>query len=345
MSMIEKAGAEQPPSFEEQMRQAEQASEMPSDEELYGEFMARPEPDPETGQTPSTSRPVEAEAEQEEQPETPEEPAAEEAVEAVAEEEKPDPLAELNKKLGQVINDNAELRKQQAEWQQQQYQQQPQQAPITQETLSYFDEYAAEDPVQAVQQAIQLQQPILYERAIRAWHEHDAVAAARFERQAELQVMQQHMQAQFQPQIQSSQALVQQRDLEQAFETVAGRHEDFAQVIGTLDEERAKQIVEGGLPAEILNGLNGDRDAKERVFETVYRWVKAEQAGVFAQASQEIAAQQAEESKQAKIDATVASATTTTPEPVEMTEEERLIQTFKELKPNLRDAWTGRSAR
>lgn len=335
--MIEKAGAEQPPSFEEQMRQAEQAAGLPSDTELYGEFMQPPEPDPETGQTPAT-REVEAEAVEE----TPEPEASEETVEAV--EEKPDPIAELNKKLGQLLNENAELRKREEERQQHQQPQQQQAQPLTQETIAYFDEYAAVDPVQAVNQAIQAQQPILYERAMNAWYEQDPRAASRFERQIEAAQMQQNMQAQFQPQIQSANELVQNRELEAAFEAVAGRHEDFAQVIGTLNEERAKQIVEGGLPSEILQGLTGNRDAKERVFETVYRWVKAEQAGLFAQASEDIAAKQAEEAKQAKRDATVASATTTTPESVPVTEEERLAEVYKNLTPNMRDHWTGRGS-
>ncbi len=337
MGIVEKAGAEQPPSFEEQQRQAEEKAGIPSDVELYGDWMAPPEADPETGQTP-ISRPVEAETEEPEAEVT--EPEPEETVEAVPE-EKPDQLAELNKKLGQLLNENAELRKaQEAQPEPQQYQ--PQQ--LTQENINYFDEYAAEDPAQAVSQAIQLQQPILYERAIRAWYEQDPAAASRFERQAEMQQLEQKMAAQFQPQIQSAQDLVQKTELDKAFETVAGRHEDFAQVIGTLTPERAEQIVEGGLPREILDGLTGDRDAKERVFETVYRWVKAEQAGVFAQASQEAITQAAEENKQAKRDATVASATTTTPETVELTEEERLQQAFKDLRPNMRDAWTGRAS-
>ena len=104
------------PDFDAQTRAAEEAAGIPSDEELYGEFMARPEPD-EAGRIPA-SRAAEEEAPAEETPaeeEAPtEEPAEEEApVEAVAPEV--DELAELKKKVGQMANENAELRRWQEE--------------------------------------------------------------------------------------------------------------------------------------------------------------------------------------------------------------------------------------
>lgn len=300
--------------------------------------MEAPEPD-EHGQVPA-SRTVEADPETEEAPPVEEE----ETVEAAPE---PDKLEELNKKVGQLVNENAEYRRMlEAQAQaQQQYQYQQSQPQLTQETVNYLDELAMENPYGAVLAAAQTGQPILYDRALRAWHEQDPVAAQRFERQQEMQQMQQQIAAQVQPQIASAQQMAEMNQLEQAMQTVASRHEDFADVIGTLDEARAKEIIDSGLPPAILQDLQGDQAAKEKVLESIYRWVKADLGDTFKTAAANAATTQAEQNKQAKVDATVASATTTTPDSVEETEEERLLRVWKEQRPSMRDNWTGRSAR
>jgi len=339
VSLIEKSGSEPTPSFEEQMRKAEADGGVPPDSELYAEFgVEHPEPD-EHGQVPA-SRTVEAEAVQEEVPETPE-PVAEETVEAVP--EPPDKVDELNKKVGQLVNENAELRKyleSQAQPQQQQYQ-----APVTQETVNYLDELSVENPFQAVQVAIQSGQPVLYERAMQSWYDQDPRAAGRYERQVEYQQLQQQFGAQIQPQLESASQMAEAQQLEAAMKTVADKHEDFVDVIGTLDQERAQQIVDGGLPPSILHDLKGDQQAKEKVFEAIYRWVKADLGDTFKNAAAEASTRQAEENKQAKVDATVASATTTTPDSVPETEAERLRRVWAENSPSMQSAWLGRSAR
>ena len=349
MSLIEKTGPAQPtPSFEEQMRQAESDSGMPPDEELYAGYgVDHPEPN-EHGQIP-TNRTVEAEAE--ETPEAPEvtEPVAEkeETVEAVPEvPELPDRVEELNKKVGQLVNENAELRKFLEQQAQPQQPQQQFQAPLTQETVNYLDELSVENPQQAVYVALQSGQPVLYERAMQSWYDQDPRAAGRYERQVEYQQLQQQLGAQIQPQLATANQMAEAQQLEAAMKAVADKHEDFGDVIGTLDQERAQQIVDGGLPPSILKDLaGGDQQSKEKVFEAIYRWVKADLGDTFKTAAEEASIKQAEENKQAKVDATVASATTTTPDAVPETEEERLRRVWIDQYPTMQSAWTGRSAR
>jgi uncharacterized protein (DUF2249 family) len=338
VSLIEKTGAEPTPSFEEQMRAAEAADGIPSDTETYGEFMEAPQPD-EHGQVPA-SRTVEAEPAEAETPQAEQEAPAPEAVEAAPEVDK---YEELNKKVGQLVNENAEYRRllEQQAYQQQQYQQ-PQQYPVNQETVNYLDELAVENPQQAVQVAIQSGQPVLYERAMQSWYDQDPRAAGRYERQVEYQQLQAQQQAAIAPQLQQAQHMAESQQLEQAMKNVADRHEDFVDVIGTLDEARAQQIVDGGLPRSILTDLQGNQQAKEQVFEAIYRWVKADLGDTFKTAAAEADVRQAEENKQAKLDATVASATTTTPDQVEETEAERMTRVWKEQNPSMQSAWTGR---
>jgi len=344
VSLIEKSGADATPSFEEQMRAAEANSGVPPDSELYAEWgVETPEPD-EHGQVP-TNRPVEAEAEETPEPETAPEPVAEEeTVEAVP--EPPDKVDELNKKVGQLVNENAELRKFLEQQAQPQQPQQQFQAPLTQETVNYLDELSVENPQQAVYVALQSGQPVLYERAMQSWYDQDPRAAGRYERQVEYQQLQQQLGAQIQPQLASANQMAEAQQLEAAMQAVAAKHEDFGDVIGTLDQERAQQIVDGGLPPSILKDLaGGDQQSKEKVFEAIYRWVKADLGDTFKQAAEEATIKQAEENKQAKVDATVASATTTTPDSVPETEEERLLRVWRDQSPPMQSAWTGRSAR
>ncbi len=322
------------PSFEELQRQAEEAAGMPADSELYGEWMTSPEPD-ETGRVPA-SRPEEAVAAADE-PAAEEEAPSEEpaAVEAAPE---PDRLEELNQKLGQLINENAEMRRALSE--QPEPQVQPQR--LDEGTVTWFDEYTEQDPGGAAYWALTQQQPMLYDRAIRSWYDQDPVAAGRYERQVE--------QAQFAAQLEQKSAPQQQaasrQQMEDAMSAVAARHDDFGQVLGTLNEEKIADIVKSGMPAEILErGLAGSREDKERVFETMYRWVKADMAGQLAEAAAQAQAKSSEEARQAKIDATVASASTTTPPPVEESEAERQARVWQEMRPSLRDGWEGRDSR
>jgi hypothetical protein len=157
--------------------------------------------------------------------------------------------------------------------------------------------------------------------------------------------LQQQIQSQIAPQIQGAQQLSQQAELEKAMRTVAGRHpDDFEQVAGSLDEAGMQKILESGFPTEVMASLfNGGGDDKERALEMLYRWVKSEQAPALVEGAVEAVQASRDDAKAAKVAATVASATTTSPEQVEESEGERLMRVWAEQRPNMRSAWTGRS--
>jgi hypothetical protein len=317
------------------MRAAEEASGVPSDAELYGDAFTTPEPD-EAGRIPaSRGEDVVDEA-------VPEPAPAEEGGDDVDPHPGPvenEELAELKRKVGQMANENAELRR----WQEEQvFAQINQPAQPQPQDLAWFDEIIDHDPEAAAKWAAQQNQPLHYERASRAWFDVDPVAQQRYERSMEWNQMQQQMNAQIAPQVQGAQELHQQAELREAMATVNARHDDFDQVVGTLDEARMQQIIQGEFPTEILGGLTGTRADKEKVLETLYRWVKSEQAPALVQGAVEAAEASREDAKAAKRAATVASSTVSTPEPVDEDEGQRLARVWAEQRPSMRDAWTGR---
>lgn len=352
MAQIDKKPTVDAPSFEEQMRQSEQEAGIPPDAELYAEWgvenppvdeqgrvaVSRPQEGAETPPEPVQEElPVEAEGDPgDEQPEEPE-PIAAEA-------EAPDPMVELNKKLGDLLNDNAELRRQLQQQQAEPVAQQPQFQPLT--DVGWFDEFAEGDPANAATWALQNQQTHLYDRAVRAWYDQDPVAAGRFERQVENAMLQQNIQQAIQPQVQQAQEFANRSKLEQGMAAVAARHDDFGEVMGTLNEESVQRLIAAGLPVAILEqGLQGDPQQVEGTFETLYRFQKAEVAGHLVKAAQETPARVNEEAREAKREAFVGSAATTTPDEVPETEAERMARAWKEDDRSLASGWVGRDSR
>lgn len=349
MAQIEKKGAEEAYDFSASMRKAEEEAGLTPGTDpagrtqsewdaLQGEIPVEAEEAPEAEPTTEIVEPPAVETEEPVEAGLEEEPPEEAAVEAKA-----DPDDDTKKKLGQILNDNADLRREVEALRQ--AQEQPQQVSLNETTVGWFDDLTAQNPLEAAYWALQNQQPILYDRAIRQAYEVDPIAAGRYERQIEAAAQEARLAAQIQPQIQDAQRMAQKNELDQALVAVAEKHDDFAQVVGTLDEARAKEIVEGGFPVQVLEGLAGNQESKERVFETLYRWVKAEQTGELVQAAQQTAGKTAEESRAAKVAATVASASTTTPEAVPETEEERFSRYLREETASMRKAWSGQESR
>lgn len=339
MGLIDK-GAEQPVSFEEGMRAAEEAAGIPTDEELYGQEWATPEPD-ETGRIPSMSRPKDDEGNV-----VVDEPSAEEtAVEAPEAETTTDDsepvveppavddrvlaeLQELKSKVGTLVNENAELRRAQ------------QAQPIAQVDGDWFESVIDQSPGEAAYFALQNKRPDLYERAIRTWYDVDPVAATRYERQVEMQAFTE----QLQPQFQTAKDLQQKQELEVAISAVKEKHPDFEQVVGSLDESSVAKLVEDGFPLDTLALLGGDARQKQSALESLFRWVSHDHASIVQAAAPKLGAEAQEEAKARKKAATVASATTTTPETVEETEGERLARVWAEQRPSMRSAWENRSS-
>ncbi len=337
MALIEK-GADQPASFEELTRQAEQEAGVPPDSEYYSEFAEPPVEAEEPTPAPIVEEP-EPEAEPSDPeipPETPEvEAQAPDRVDALEKE-----LADAKQKLGQLINENADFRRGQEEAAQRQAQQ-----PLSESDVGWFDDLSAQNPSGAAQGALENRQPLLYDRAIRSWYDIDPVNAGRYERQVEQQQMQAQMQAQMEPQIAGAQKVAFEAEIGAAVRTLQTRHEDFNEVVGTLTQDQIDTIVEENFPPEVAVAAARDQKGKEQFLELVYRWRKADNAGQLVQAAQDSAGKTADESRAAKVAATVASASTTTPPPVEETEAERQARVWSEDRPSVRSAWQGQDSR
>jgi hypothetical protein len=178
--------------------------------------------------------------------------------------------------------------------------------------LSGVDESIADNPQLAAQYAWAAKQQgdqLTYERIVQAWGEQDPFGAARFDARVAAWETNQETLRQVQPQIETAAAHAQQTELATALESVAGRHEDFATVVGSLDDTRLAEIIQGGFPKEVLAGLTGPQANKEAVFETLYRWVKAEQTDLLHQATAHANAQAETAAREQKQQAAVANAT------------------------------------
>lgn len=326
--------SEQATDFAAAMNAASETAGVPTDEELYGGFLRQ-------GDTPAEPEAPAAE-------QTPAEPEAEPVVaEPVAEtllagkyksvEDLVSAYESAQRRLGEQGNEIGQLRTElesrftqlQSEFRQ----------PVYQPDPGSIDSLLDENPQQVVGLAIQRQDPVLYERAMRSWYEVDPFAANQYHLQAAHQASQQAAQ----PDIDRAVAAANQAELSQAMATVQTRHPDFAEVVGSLTDPSV--LLTTGFPKEVLQGLNGDMQSKEAVFETLYRWQKAEQAGTLREVAAQVAEETAEQNRNDKKAATVASASTTTPPEVPEDEAERLSQAFKDMDLSWRSGWTGQDSR
>jgi hypothetical protein len=218
--------------------------------------------------------------------------------------------------------------------------------PEQQYDLSGIDDSIADNPQLAAQAAWVAKQQgdqLTYERIVQAWGEQDPFGAARFDARVAAWESNQETLRQVQPQIETAAQHAQQTELESALGIVAGRHEDFAAVVGSLDDERLAQIIQGGFPQEVLAGLTGPQASKEAVFETLYRWVKAEQTDLLSQASAQANAQAETAAREQKQQAAVANATS--PPASEGTGDQELDEFYKFMREPSPTNWlTSRTA-
>ena len=134
-------------------------------------------------------------------------------------------------------------------------------------------------------------------------------------------------------------------------DAVRSSHDDFVEVVGTLNEDKLSEIIQGGFPSQVLEGLNGNMQSKQAVFETLYRWAKSDLSGALSTAAQTAVAEQQAQARAAKIGAAVATATTGTeaapPAPVEGQVATLLGEEWDDMKSSrsVEKAWTGRPER
>lgn len=199
------------------------------------------------------SIPTEPEAEAQEEPAAPEEP----------KEDTPDEVAALRARLedkdsfiGRQSNELGELRRQVEELARVQQQQQHQR-PLDEDE---FDEIMDENPAQAVAVAVQTQDGLRFQKALKTWYEVDPYSATEYR----LQMERQQQQEMVQQQQAQSQEYIQSQQLNQAYTMVKAKHPDFAQYEQAM-AEAAK------LAPHLLEPLKyGDPQSKERVIESLY---------------------------------------------------------------------------
>jgi hypothetical protein len=161
----------------------------------------------------------------------------------------------------------------------------------------------------AAQRALQQGDVTAYEQIIETWGQYDQFGALRYDGSVRMVQAQQQIAAQIAPQVQSATQYADQHANEAATRNVQTRHPDFAEVVGDLtDENRVAAIVEAGFPPQLIEAANGTQADKERLLETLYRWVKADQAETVARATTEVAAETAASNRAAKQSSAVASA-------------------------------------
>lgn len=199
------------------------------------------------------------------------------------------------------------------------WRQQAQQTPQTPVNPDVVEEAFATNPVgarnaaqQAAQQALDQGDHLAYEQIVETWGQYDQFGALRFDAARQAAEAQKTLMAQWQPQVATANQYAEQQANLQAEIAVKNRHADFETVVGDLaDETRVRQIVDAGFPVALLQGANGSQADKEALLETLYRWVKSEQAETAQVVSAEIAAETQAANKQAKQQSAVASASST----------------------------------
>jgi hypothetical protein len=215
---------------------------------------------------------------------------------------------QLEQRMGQTSAEREELNRlrQQVEAIQQQ-QIQPTYDGEALETLdTWFEENPHQIP-QVAQTALQKQDGVLYDRAVRAWYELDPRGAGAFERRVELAQMEHRLrseQAQVNAPIQED---AQEREFASVIRELVVEHPDF--------DKYSQQIPSAAeLAPEVVEVLQkGTREAKKRVVESLYWMARGRAADNLAGAAQEAAQQQSDEAKARKTGAVVASSQTSSP--------------------------------
>lgn len=153
--------------------------------------------------------------------------------------------------------------------------------------------------------AMQRNDPIAYQTAMKAWQDVDSLGASDFHSRALVEAAKAELRQELQPVVSGVQRQQTQSDFQTAYEAGAGKHEDFAQVLNSISEDTLR-----GFPPEALAALQtGDMQSKERVLELLYRYTKADQIGTVSEAAKNATAEAQLAARQDKAAATVASQT------------------------------------
>lgn len=218
----------------------------------------------------------------------------------------PDDLAKsyesLSAKLDEQGAELGELRQMRQQLTQQQvYQQQPTMQ-LNQETVDWFDQQVMDNPQGSAVWALR-QDPsgVLYNRAMEAWYEESPRQASAFEREMEMGAMAQAVDQRLSSITAPMQARAHQNDFSAAWNAASQQHPDLV--------EHGDAILEAAQSAPEVVALlqSGTLQDKQRVIENLYYLAKGKQATSLGAAAQDMAAQQAQETRAAKDESFVAS--------------------------------------
>ena len=241
-----------------------------------------------------------------------------------------DPLAELKAAHESRLRDKDEMISRQANeiGQLRQAVPQPQAAPTG------FAEQIVESPslgATYAAQALQAGDWEAYDSVIDAWSEVDPRAARRYERQVNVWLAEQQIAAKTAPlaasarETQNTQALV----------AMTERYPDFPQVIASLEQE-------GKIPAALTQALQDapSQAEYEEGLDTLYNFLKGKQAGPLADVVREASEAERAEARQAKVDATVASASASPIREDPQTIQEKIVAEWADLDAPFADPWS-----
>jgi hypothetical protein len=172
-----------------------------------------------------------------------------------------------------------------------------------------IDEYLVDNPQEIpalAQQAIDAGDGHLYQRALAAWTDLDAVGAMDFHARKVSEANMAQLREEMKPALKQVEKVATANQFAAAYETASAKHDDFHQVMNAITDETI-----AGFPKTVLSALQtGDQASKQEVLETLYRWTKAEQAGNLTQAATAAARQTQQDSRTARTEAAVATTST-----------------------------------
>jgi len=221
-------------------------------------------------------------------------------------------LGEMGNELGQKRQENSEYERiisELADLKQQINQPTAPQVP-DQQTVDWLDEQIALNPAAAPQyaaQALQANQPLLYQRIMRQWFDHDPYAATEFSNQIRFEQVKQELQQQA-PRDENVQ-------MQAALTQVLSEHPEFDQYAGDLEATISRY------PAAAA-GLRGTQEEKKQAIETLFALAERDTLRAIALSGQTPAAPSATTE--------VATATTSQEHPDEAPAPPKPLDVFRE---------------
>ena len=170
-----------------------------------------------------------------------------------------------------------------------------------------------------------------YDAVMDVWEEVDKRAAKKYERQVNVWLASQQINQATEPLT----ANVRESQNTQALANLTDRYSDFPQVIASLEGEE-------NIPSPLTRALQDapNQVAYEEALDTLYNFLKGKQAGPLATQVREASEAERAEARQAKVDATVASASASPVREETLTIQESIVKEWADLDAPFADPWS-----